>query len=141
MSDKNVKIVAGGTTYYFPHSTVNRRLDKQINEIQTPKKSTGFDLLMSSDGYSITGRWLDDHEDKDYDSKTAFQRYLAWVEYWKETGGQATLTWSSGTGATKATETETVMVRYCDFNKDSGDGQIIEYNLRLAIVKVRPNRN
>ena len=57
MSDKNVKIVAGGTTYYFPHSTVNRRLDKQINEIQTPKKSTGFDLLMSSDGYSITGRW------------------------------------------------------------------------------------
>lgn len=134
MADKNVYVAAGGDEYNFPHCHVNRRIDKQINEISTPRESTGFDLLMSNDGYTLTGRWRDD-DAGDYDGLTAFARYHNWMEYWKKTGGFGIFVWSSTSGGVPTEERETVMVKVCDFDKDSGDGAVIEYNIKLAIVR------
>jgi hypothetical protein len=129
-TDKNVKIVIGGTTYYFPACHVYRRLNKIINEIPLPRESEGFDLLMASDVINVTGEWLDDTA-SEYDAKTAFQRYSAFFTAWKSTGGKGTFTWGSGPHS----ETFHIMARNLDADKESGEGSIMTYNFEFAIVK------
>lgn len=132
MVDKNVTITtpADGQVYYFPGCHVYRGLDKTLQEIPLPKESQGLDLLMSTDGFRVTGVWKDD-ETGQYDGKTAFRRYIDFVAYAKTVGKGMTFSWSSGPD----TETLNVMVRGLDFDKDSGDGKIVSYNIDLAIVK------
>jgi len=135
MADKNVTVTTpAGTVYHFPSCHVARRLDKNVEQMPTPVETTGIDLKQATDSYTLTGRWKDD-PGSDYDGLGAFERYVAWMTFWKATGGKGSFSWSSSTNGKTTREEKTIMVLTCDFDKDSGDGAIIEYNIRLAIVK------
>lgn len=145
-TDKHVYLtLPDATVYYFPACEWERTLDKTVTELQIPidgddsstAENPSVDLGMSTDHITITGEWHDDNGIGDYDSKTAFDRAMEMVDYFKDPDGSGTdrgkavLTITSGTD----TWSKTVLALLHRIWRKGGEGDCINYNLQFTVAK------
>jgi hypothetical protein len=130
--DKSVSAVCVGNTFYFPGVKIWRHLEKNIIVIKLPGKNVGKDLLRVVDSFKLSGTWQDDDSDAQYDSKTAFSRYLRAVEMIKKgdiTSNQGPIWYLNWGGRSHKTR-----IRSAIFEKISGRGKDIDYDLEFVKV-------
>jgi hypothetical protein len=130
--DKAVSVVVLNDTFYFPGVKIWRHLEKNIIVIKLPGKNVGKDLLRVVDSFKLSGTWQDDDVDKQYDSKTAFARYLRAV-YMIKTGDPESnqgplwyLTWGGVSHKTR--------IKSATFEKLPGRGKDFDYELEFVKV-------
>jgi len=128
-TDKNIKIVIGPATFYFPAANIHRELTKNILLLKLPKRNVGRDFLRSSEQFRISGVWRDDDVDKLYDSLTAVARYESIRNYAKNgrVGGNIGMRCYLSWGDYKYT----TFIKGFKATKTSGQGTDIEYILTL----------